>query len=534
MEIDLERHEPRAEPFRAQVCIIGGGIAGLTLAHKLSGRGIQVALLEAGGHTLEPASQSVYQASMGSQTHTGTHDGRFRMLGGSSTRWGGQLLPYTEDIFQPQPGVPSQPWPIALDQVAPFYPEAQRLLSADDLPFEAAELYAALGHAVPPLLAELPELRVRFSKWAPFSSRNLASSVAPALLAPANARAAVYLHANATELLLNRDGTRIIAVLVRNYAGTRFRFEADHFVLAAGTIETSRLLLASGSVAPAGVGNAHDVVGRYFHDHLSVPAVTLTGPARRQLLEYFAPFLVRGTAHTAKLEASSSLRGELALLAVMAHITVEEPEDSGAGVARALLQSIQRGDLRSALRQQLPKLPRASAELLQLAAAAKLRRRRFVSPRATVTLRLDSEQLPRPEVRIRIDRASTDHLGLPRTVVDWSISPAETATLRHFAAWLRERFAAVGLSPISWRPELFEQDAELTGITDTYHPMGGARMGTDPRSSVVDPDLTVHGVANLSVASAATFPAGGSSNPTFTLMALTLRLAERLSAQLSH
>jgi choline dehydrogenase-like flavoprotein len=58
--------------------------------------------------------------------------------------------------------------------------------------------------------------------------------------------------------------------------------------------------------------------------------------------------------------------------------------------------------------------------------------------------------------------------------------------------------------------------------------MGGTAMGVDPRSSVVDPDLRMHGVANLSVASCATYPSGGSSNPTFTLMALTLRLAERL------
>jgi len=532
MQIDLEQHAARTEPFHAKVCIVGAGIAGLILAQRLAALGIDVALLEAGGHTLEDRSQIIYNARMAARTHTGTHEGRFRTLGGSSTRWGGQILPYTADIFQP-PSLLSHSWPITAEEIAPFYPAAQSILGADALPFEASAFFDELHLPTPLLQSALSEIDVRFSKWAPFSRRNLANTVARDLLPPNAGRVTVYLHANVTEHLLAPDGSRIEAALVRNYAGARFRFQADHFVLAAGTIESSRLLLASRSVAPSGVGNQYDQVGRYFHDHLSVPAATLTGAAHRQLLQGFAPFLLHGTTHTAKFEASPALRKRLDLLAVMAHIVIIEPEDSGAGVARALLQSLQRRDFGSALRKQLPRLPTASLDLLRLALAAKLKHRRFVSSRASVMLCIDSEQLPRPENRVRIDD-ELDALGLPRTVVDWNIAPIEVATLRTFASWLREGLAELQLGPIDWRSEFFDDISDLSGITDTYHPMGGLRMGNDPRASVVDTDLQVHGIGNLFIASAAVFPAGGSSNPTFTLMALTLRLAEHINAQLSR
>ena len=97
---------------------------------------------------------------------------------------------------------------------------------------------------------------------------------------------------------------------------------------------------------------------------------------------------------------------------------------------------------------------------------------------------------------------------------------------------MRERFDALSIGGIQWRPEIFNESAEVTGIKDTFHPMGGCRMGTDPRESVVDPNLTVHGIPNLSIASAAVYPSGGSSNPSFTIIALALRLADRLAAQL--
>ncbi|HEY0264328.1 MAG TPA: GMC family oxidoreductase [Granulicella sp.] len=528
MQIDLE-HLPSApaEPYRSQVCIVGAGIAGLVLATSLARSGVEVHLLEAGGLAPEDRSQQLYEVRAHAERHSGATEGRFRTFGGSSTRWGGQLLPYTADIFAPPAGVASLPWPVDPSELAPFYPQIEDLLGADHLPF-TADLYSRFHRNIPATLTGSPDLLLRASKWAPFSRRNLASTLGEQAIA--SNRITVFLHANVTELLLAADGSRIEAVLARDYRGNQLRFEAQRYIVATGTIESSRLLLASRSVAPEGVGNAHDQVGRGFHDHISYPAAILTGAARSQMLAWFAPILSQGTTHTAKLEAAPVLRQRLGLLAMMAHITIEEPEDSGAGVLRGLLRSMQRGDLRSALVQSLPRLPGASLEIGRLAVEARLRHRRAVSPRAAVTLRIDSEQLAGSGNRIRLAPDEQDALGQPRALLDWQVAPGERRSIRAFAAFLREFLPAVGLGFIDWPPELqHEPEAPLTGITDTYHMMGGTLMGTDPATSVVDASLRVHGVENLFIASCSTFPSGGSSNPTFTMIALSLRLAEKLA-----
>jgi choline dehydrogenase-like flavoprotein len=530
MEIDLESGSPPSEPFRAGVCIIGAGIAGLILARALAEQRIDVHLLEAGGHTLEDRSQAIYEAQSSARQYLGATEGRFRVFGGSSTRWGGQLLPYPSNIFTPPSGVPSPGWPISAAAVEPFYHQVQRILGVDDLPFSGRDFYPALKLPTPELIRESPQLDVRFSKWAAFSRRNLAQTVGKEVLA--HPRITTWTHCNVQELLLAPEGGAIVAVIARNYAGVRFRFEAQQFVLATGTIESSRLLLASRSVLAAGVGNGRDQVGRRFHDHISVPVANLLGEARSQMIADFAPFLLPGTTHTAKFEASVGLREQMDLLAVMAHMVIQEPPDSGPGVVRALLTAVQHRDLRSALTRVLPKLPGASVDIVRLALAARLKQRRAVTDRALVQLRIDSEQRPRPENRVELHPSETDALGMPRTVINWSISPEEIGGIHRFALYLRDHFVRIGFPAIDWLPEALDLEADLPAIADTYHPMGGTPMGTDPSTSVVDTELKVHGVRNLSVASASTFPAGGSSNPTFTLMALTLRLARHLAERI--
>ena len=183
--------------------------------------------------------------------------------------------------------------------------------------------------------------------------------------------ATIYLHANLTELLLAPTGDRIKAALVRNYAGTKFRFEADHYVLSTGTIETSRLLLASCSVNPKGVGNTHDQVGRYFHDHISLPSAELTDLPASCFWNHSGHFYFRRTAHTVKFEALPEFRERFNLLAVMAHI-IDEPEDSGVAIAWLLPRSVQRRNLKEAIFRGLPKVPGAMIDLGRLAYTAML------------------------------------------------------------------------------------------------------------------------------------------------------------------
>lgn len=505
MHIDLDRVEPSLL-LKAEVCVIGAGVAGLLLAVQLAEAGRQVLLLEAGGLQDEARSQSLYDAVMSAAKYTGASDGRFRVFGGSSTRWGGQLLPYTVDIFSPPQGVPSAAWPIGEEELTGYYDELQRLLGADLLPFDAS-LLPALGRAP---IDFSPEFTLRFSKWLRFGRRNFAQSFGKAALA--NPRITVVTHANVAELV--NFANQVTHARVLDYSRREFRAEAQTFVVATGTIESARLLLLSPSVP-----NQHGQFGRYFHDHLSWPAAEFRGEGRRRMLQQLGPMLVKGTLHTFKLEASPELRAREQLLAVMAHITIEEPEDSGAGAIKRLLASLQRREP-GTWRKDMMAAARALPDVVRVAYAATVQKRRAVSSGARVRLHIDLEQ-PAEATRCVGLSQERDALGLPKATVAWHSGEAEADTARRYARLVRQQLEALGMAPEGW--------TDMPHFTDTFHAMGGLRMGDDPRSSVVDTTLRVHGVENLYVASCAVFPSGGSSNPTFTLMCLALRLARQLA-----
>jgi choline dehydrogenase-like flavoprotein len=511
MLIDLESI-PGEVANESDVCVVGGGIAGLLIAQRLAARGMTVHVLEAGGLELEERSQALYDAEMGGERHLGTTEGRFRTLGGSSTRWGGQLLPYTPDIFVPPPKAPSQQWPMDDRELTPYYAEIQQMMGTDALPFDAG-LLPALGHEP---VEFSPAIELRYSKWIPFQKRNLAKTVGEKL--KTDERVTIFTHANVAGL--EGDGGKITEALVLTYGGRSFRFRAKVFVVATGTIESSRLMLLS-----SGVPNEHDQVGRYFHDHVSFAAAEFRGAARARMLEKLGPFLVDGTLHTCKMEASAELRARENLIAVMAHVVMLEPEDSGVAAVRGMLTALQNGRLREGLTQNLLPMLRGLGDVIRLAVYARWKKRRAVSQRAAVRLQIDSEQLPTAETRIRLSEAK-DALGLRKAVVDWRVHDAERDTAVRFAPVIAAELERLGMKPEAWDAGL---SAGRPKMVDTYHAMGGLRMGTDPSESVVDTKLRVHGLENLYVASCAVYPAGGSSNPTFTLIALALRFADSLA-----
>jgi choline dehydrogenase-like flavoprotein len=507
MEIDLAQLDSvsrmSGDSLYAPVCIIGAGIAGLTLAHKLIQLGHEVLVLESGAQ--KP--QFFGAVEQTGHVHPGTSEPRLRTLGGTSLSWGGQLLPLP----------PESRWPISAEVLHPFSAEAEDLLAVDTLPCDAPQFFAALRQPTPRLLAGLSEVDCVVSKFAPFFQRNLSHSLGRELRS--HARARVVQNAHATELKLTPAADSIRAVVVRTPEGRTVPVHADQFIVAAGTIESVRLLLASRSVRPKGVGNEEDQLGRNFHDHLTVTAATLREPARSFFLAQLRPWIHGSTVHSLKLCASGELRRQRRMTDVMAHMTLHEPEDSGIGAIRGMLRARQQQRASTRARM-LRQLPAAVADAARLTLSARAKHRRYVSSRAAVELRLNAAQRTPSSSRITLSNEL-------QPVLDWRIDAAELATLRLFARHLRSQLANDGME---WNPSLIEDDlsAPIPALDDARHAMGGACMGTDPAASVVNADLRVHGVRNLFVASAAVFPDGSPQLPTLPLMALALRLAQHL------
>jgi choline dehydrogenase-like flavoprotein len=519
VHIDLE--EPAAgHSFHSTVCLIGGGIAGLILAMRLAKQGIQVHLLEAGGLDFEERSQALYRTEMSYQEHRGSNEGRARTFGGSSTLWGGQILPFTPDIFNPPDGSPSQKWPISAQDIAAYYEEVERILGVNSLPF-TSDLLSTLRRKT---LPASEDILVRFSKWAPFKRRNLAKTVG--IEAMAHPGVTVFTHANVASLMtIAGKRHRIESARVRNYNHREFSLTADHFVVCAGTVESSRLLLCSPDIP-----NAHDQIGRYFHDHVAFIAAEFVSPGRERAIERLGPFYVDGTLHTCKFEASSGLRVREGLLATNGYILIDEPAESGASAVRNLLRSIQRGQLKQGIGANVAPMLFGAGDVARLFLYSRFAGRRAVSKRATLRLTIDVEQAPDPQNRIRVSDQKEDALGIRTAIVDWRINEPERSTAARYSRIIRKYLEYSQMNPSQWSQSDLEDIVPV--MFDTNHAMGGLRMGTDALRSVVDRDLKVHGLDNLHVASCAVFPSGSSSNPTFTMMALTLRLADHLAAQI--
>jgi choline dehydrogenase-like flavoprotein len=536
MQLDLANSTTRPTHLRTRVCIIGAGIAGLTLAHKLAEQGIDIILLEAGGLTPD----TNLPVDLLAAPYAAATQDRTQAFGGTSLLWGGQLLPLPSTDNNPpstnrhpqrsaaeskdpciSPGEPitpasPNPWP----DITPHTIAAQQLLAVNTLPYEADAFFNA-NHQPQPLT--IPGINPRLSKFIPFNQRNLAQTVGKSLRQ--NPRVQLLLNAPVSELLLTPERNRIEAALIPNGP----RIEADHFVLTAGTIETVRLLLASNSITPEGLGNAHDQLGRNLHDHLTLPAATLTNPSPllRDLRPWVFPNKTTGpTLHALKLEASLQLCADLNLNPTLAFLTIEEPADSGIAHLRNLLRARQQQEPKPPL----TKLPAATLEALRLFTAAKFQHRRYISPVARVTLQINAAQTTPTLSRITLSpRRDSNNQPLP--AIAWHITLPDLETFPRFATHLRRHLASPDLR---WLPALTDPDPTtlLPHLDDARHPMGGAIMGPDPRTSVVDPNLTVHNIPNLSIASAATFPDGRAQLPTLPLLALTLRLADRLATLL--
>lgn len=512
------------QQFESDILIVGAGIAGLVLADAMRGMGCTVTVLEAGGESLEPASQALYAAEMVATHHQGTTEGRFRVYGGSSTRWGGQLLPLASHDYELRPHVPHSGWPLDPAELSPFLFHCEQLLDVNHEPY-TLELLCRLPHPRPSFTSN--NLQPRFSKWAPFHARNVTRTLGRRCQQDSAIR--VFLHAPVTLIDLHADGKHAESVKVCTPQGTKFRFRARHIILAAGTIETIRLLLASRSVHSTGIGNDTDHLGRWFHDHLSVKAAILQPHSRRQLLRQFAPWYLGNTRHTIKLESTAAWQAQQGCLNVMGHLVFEAPESSGFTLLKQRLQARQSG---STAPRQVPSpyienLPAESLDLAYLAWKRYVRHRRWCPDSAAITLYIDTEQQPNPESRIRLS-SNRDALGMYKSVVQWQWGEPERQTFAAYQQLFDCQWHEWNFGSIHWLESFEPGSGWASNVSDIYHLMGGTRMSSTPADGVVDPQLRVHGINNLFVASCSVFPTGGSSNPTLTLMQLTLRLAKFL------
>lgn len=532
------------------VCIIGTGPAALAIAQELGNTPHRVLLLESGAREPSPVASALCGLdeveNVGAPRQADQTRVRTRALGGASCVWNGRCAPVDPSDMQSRTWLPLSGWPITHAQLEPYFTRAAARLGLSAVAYDA-RLDRQLGFQLP--YSALWSDALRSFCWQ-FSldddDASVAMRCARTLLrnAPANVR--VLLHATATELVPDSSGSRIESVEIRSLTGKLASVRAHVYVVCAGGIETPRLLLASRRTVPCGLGNQHDQVGRHLMDHVrcslgqfALPQGERLRPAlslQRLEIAGRSRYFLRGLA----LSQACQQQEQLLNCAAWLHET-EAPDDPWSALKR--LGRLARA---ARLRNQRQDQATDDTDRARLArdVAAILRQPRLTSRQvyrkwierqpvqrklSALELMCDVEQAPDPLSRITLAER-TDVLGVPLARIDWRISELQVRTLQRFGQHAVRAFEDMRWPALQLHERVRAGAFEPGDLLDAAHPSGTTRMASDPRHGVVDAHCQVHGIARLYVAGTAVFPTQGHANPTLTLVAMAIRLADRLKA----
>lgn len=546
MLLDI-RALPDGHDLSADIVIVGGGAAGITLALDLIDSGLSVLLLESGGAKEEPATQDLYAGTVvDPRLHSPPDRYRQRRFGGTSSIWGGRCMPLDPIDLSSRDYVPGGEWPITRAALDPFYPRANALCEAGEFAYTAEETF---GTAARPIVRGFVSSDYSMNRLERFSCpTNFGARYAHKLGASANVR--VVIHANLTNIALDEGGRRVTHLDLRSLDGKRITARARHYVLATGGLETARLLLANRDRHPQGIGNDHDVVGRYYMCHLAgvIGNIRFSCAPDAVFRGYqISPEGVYCRQRFALQEAAQRRERIGNFIARLHHPHITDPAHRNA-VLSLLYLAKPFIPYEYAMRLHGPDAGTARNWLRHLANVVtdpfdavgfawhmlrdrKLAERKFpsiiINSKANLySVDFHAEQFPNASSRVMLD-AVPDALGMPRIRIDWRYLPQDVHTVSRALQLLAEDFAASGVGQLQYDPAEVEAEMTRFGAYGGHH-IGTARMGSDPRSSVVDADCRVHGLENLFVSGSAVFTTSSQANPTLTVVALALRLAAHL------
>jgi len=522
----------------ADVCIVGSGPAGFTLATELAARGIKVVVLESGGRERDPWSESMDEIeSVGAPRELDAWKVRNRVLGGSSFTWGGRLATFDETDFRVREWVPGSGWPITRDALRPYIARAASRLNTVVADNNAPDAVRFISARIPEVSADvLAPYMWSYSRHD--ASRRDYTRYGRLAQESGFDGAQCFVHATVTQIETDLAGKVVQRLEVRGADGEARWVDSKCVVLCAGGIENARLLLASNRIVSVGLGNERDLVGRFLMDHLRGPVAWFAERDVNAAQRLFGDFLVDASALPAELVPSGATgKGQLTpgyalsprvqelegLLNCAVFVKGEPAEDDPLDAALQLARLENPiGNLKH-----LARHPRLTLEALE---RPLLRGRMPVRRVAGLSLQCIVEQRPDRDSRVTLaDR--TDPLGMPLARVDWRISDQEAQTVRRATHIFVEEMRRLGL-PVPVPVAMVADEESAFFLPEVAHPTGTTRMSANPDHGVVDPNCAIHGMSGLYVVGSSVFPTSGHANPTHQIIALAIRLADHLGTKL--
>ena len=504
MIIDLNEVDPIFfQNKNFDICICGAGVAGITLALNLS-KNLNVCLLEAGGLEYSDESQKLYQGNSVGEQHTDLMTSRLRFLGGTSNHWQGWCRPLDSYDFEKKDYVEHSGWPIKRKDLAPYLDEAKSIL--DIFKNENAPPKGETGNdsKIKPVFGlspkespDLKEIDFWFSRPTRFGHKYQEEL-------KNQKNISCILNANVTDIALSENLARVNTVQVHNYDRKSFTIKAGKVILAMGGIENPRIMLNCNRQIKQGLGNSNDLVGRFFCEHPHIKAGEFIFEDRyakdSESVRFYSP-------------STSFMQKEKILNFGLRCYKYSNPLQSNTTFKQKIKTIL--CDLSKDLTRKAFSTQCFNEGLLFMA----------------------SEQEPNPSSRVTVG-AERDQFGMGRVVLDWKLSERDVRTIKlgieHFAI----EFARLGIGRVRIFNWLLADQPEFPGLDEDgiagHHHMCTTRMGTSAINGVVDSNQKVFGIDNFYVAGSSVFSTAGHANPTFTIVQMSLRLADHLNRMNSH
>jgi choline dehydrogenase-like flavoprotein len=496
---DARTIETGAE-LAADVCVTGAGAAGITIARELIRAGVRVCLLEAGGLSIDPEVNALSITENVGRKYP-PNWGRLRCFGGTTNHWGGHCVPLSPLDLEVRDWVEHSGWPYSYEELRPFYEAAHEVLGLGEFNYDSADGAARLGVRLLPFDGK--RIETTMSRYNPV---RFGLAYGDELNASRNLQCVLYADLSSIDLS-DPDSETVTSVRVRSVARNEFTVKASYFIVACGGIENARILLCSNRQRPAGLGNHSDLVGRFFMEHILYENgyIVLNEPLSAYP-HYVTPVDFEGIFARFHIAVPAEEQRQLRIPAFRAelHAISAAYWELGVGDVSALL--MRPFEFGHALRCK----ENATPDALLLG--------NFV------------EQTPNPESRVTLSD-TRDPLGRPNARLNWRLSALDHEGVVKAHDLISREVGRLGIGRM--RVVIRDRyEIELEGAGGGAHHMGTTRMHQDPNKGVTDGHGLVHHTQNLYMAGSSLFPSCGYANPTLTIVATSLRLADTIKARL--